>query len=132
MPEVPEIASRAREMNKVMVGKQIKSIEILQPKCLNLTPAEFSNALINAVIQNVKYHGKWIMVNTTLGWLLLNLGMGGEILLTTRSHMPEKYRLVFDFVDESCLAVNFWWFGYDFFLQSRRDQQHSHDRKIGA
>jgi formamidopyrimidine-DNA glycosylase len=115
MPEVPEIASRAREMNAVLIGKVINSIEILQPKCLNLPPQEFHSALIQAEIRNVTYHGKWIMVDTSRGWLLLNLGMGGEILLATRGQMPQKYRLVFDFHDDTCLAINFWWFGYAFY-----------------
>lgn len=115
MPEIPEIASRAREMNSAMIGKQINSIEILQPKCLNLPPEEFQNALMMAVIQKITYHGKWIMVDTSRGWLLLNLGMGGEILLTHRGNMPQKFRLVFDFLDGSCLAVNFWWFGYAYY-----------------
>jgi formamidopyrimidine-DNA glycosylase len=38
--------------------------------------------------------------------------MGGEILLTDRGNLPEKHRLVFDLDDGTCLAVNFWWFGY--------------------
>jgi len=52
------------------------------------------------------------VIDTTQGWLLFNLGMGGELLLVTRSTLPEKRRLVFDFNDGTCLAVNFWWFGY--------------------
>lgn len=115
MPELPEIAARAREMNLALPGKQISSIEILQPKCLNLPPADFSSALKEAVIEAVSYHGKWIKVKTTRGWLLLNMGMGGELLLTTRSSLPAKYRLIFDFSDGSCLVINHWWFGYAFF-----------------
>ncbi len=117
MPEVPEIASRAREMNRTLPGKVIDSIEIIQPKCLNLPPEEFRSSLAGAAIQAVSYHGKWIMVDTSRGWLLLNLGMGGEILLTSRRQMPAKYRLVFDFIDGDCLAVNFWWFGYAYYAE---------------
>lgn len=115
MPEIPEIASRAREMNEALPGKTISRIEILQPKCLNLPPEDFSTSLTGALIREISYHGKWLKINTTKGWLLLNLGMGGEILLTTREQMPQKYRLVFDFDDRSCLVINFWWFGYAFF-----------------
>lgn len=123
MPEAPEIASRSIEMNTALPGKRITAIEILQPKCLNLAPDEFQTALINAEIQQVAYHGKWIKIATTQGWLLLNLGMGGEILLTSRNDMPAKYRLVFDFADNSCLVINFWWFGYAFHAQN--DQVYS-------
>jgi formamidopyrimidine-DNA glycosylase len=38
--------------------------------------------------------------------------MGGEILLVNRNNIPAKYRLVIDFTDQTCLAINFWWFGY--------------------
>jgi len=51
MPELPEIYCRAKEMNQSLPGKQILSIEIIQPKCLNLIPFEFSSALSNAVIE---------------------------------------------------------------------------------
>ncbi len=117
MPEIPEIASRAAEMNLALPGQQIRNIEILQPKCLNLSAEEFCTALTGAVINEVTCHGKWIKVKTSLGWLLLNLGMGGELLLLTRTRLPQKYRLVFDFQDETCLVVNFWWFGYAFYAQ---------------
>jgi len=38
--------------------------------------------LSGAEILDVMPRGKWLQVQTTQGWLLLNLGMGGEILLT--------------------------------------------------
>ena len=115
MPEIPEIFSRAHEMNLALPGKRISAIEILQPKCLNLSPGDFAEVLIGAVIDEVTYHGKWIKTRTSHGWLLINLGMGGEILLTNRQQMPARYRLVFDFTDGTCLTINFWWFGYAYF-----------------
>ena len=112
MPELPEIVIFARDMHKELVGRTISSIEVLQPKSLNVPEDEFRAALSGARILKVASHGKWLQVETTRGWLLLNLGMGGEILLTSRERLPEKHRLVFDFEDGACLAVNFWWFGY--------------------
>ncbi len=114
MPEAPEIASRSAEMNTALKNKVIESVEVSQPKCLNLSVEEFKAALVTGVIESVSYHGKWIMMNTSRGWLLLNLGMGGEILLVTRDSLPAKYRLVLDFTDKTCLTINFWWFGYAF------------------
>lgn len=112
MPELPEIYLFARDMKKELVGKTIASIEVVQPKSLNVPPDLFNQALTGATIRDVTYHGKWVQVETTGGWLLLNLGMGGDILLTPRDTLPDKYRLVFDFDDGTCLVVNFWWFGY--------------------
>lgn len=112
MPELPEITIFARDMQKELVGKTISAIEVLQPKCLNMPVAEFQAALTGAEIRSVTARGKWLQVETTRGWLLLGLGMGGEILLTDRDNLPEKYRLIFDLADGACLAINFWWFGY--------------------
>jgi formamidopyrimidine-DNA glycosylase len=112
MPELPEITIFARDMQKGLVGKTIGGVEVLQPKCLNVPVEDFDRALTDAEIRGVTSRGKWLQVEMTQGWLLLGLGMGGEILLTDRDHLPEKYRLILDFDDGTCLAINFWWFGY--------------------
>ncbi|HRU94698.1 MAG TPA: DNA-formamidopyrimidine glycosylase family protein [Anaerolineae bacterium] len=121
MPELPEIAIFARDMQKELPGRTLVEVEVVQPKCLNLPPQEFRAALAGATIQDVTAHGKWLQLQTTQGWLLLNLGMGGEILLTDRRHLPDKYRLIFDLLDGAALAVNFWWFGFAHFAAHPRE-----------
>jgi formamidopyrimidine-DNA glycosylase len=131
MPELPEITSRAREMNQHLSGKTIIAIQIFQPKSLNVSVEEFTSALTGAAILSVTNHGKWIQVETSQGWLLLNLGMGGEILLVSRDTLPEKRRLIFDFSDGSCLAVNFWWFGYAHYAPADQRDSHPMLAKLG-
>jgi formamidopyrimidine-DNA glycosylase len=123
MPELPEIAIFARDMQKELVGRTISSTEVLQPKCLNVSPETFQAALAGAEVRDVKARGKWLQVETSQGWLLLGLGMGGEILLTDRNHLPEKYRLIFDLADGTCLAINFWWFGYAHYAADLADHK---------
>jgi formamidopyrimidine-DNA glycosylase len=84
-----------------------------------------------ATVESVIYHGKWIMVRTSNGWVLLNMGMGGEILLVDRTKLPAKHRLIVDFSDGSCLAINFWWFGYFHFAALDRLQDHTMTAKLG-
>ena len=125
MPELPEIANRAAEMHAELVGKTTFAAEILQPKMLNVSAESFAAGAIGGGIQQVSSRGKWIFVETTTGWLLINLGMGGEIRLATRSALPEKWRLILDFTDGTCLAINFWWFGYVHYVAS--DQLYDHE-----
>jgi formamidopyrimidine-DNA glycosylase len=80
MPELPEIIIFARQMKKELVGKTIGAIEVLQPKSLNVPEEEFVAGLTGAQITDVTPRGKWLFVETPQGWLLLSLGMGGEIL----------------------------------------------------
>jgi formamidopyrimidine-DNA glycosylase len=121
VPELPEITILARNMRKELVGRTISGIEVLQPKCLNLRVEEFQAALSGADILDTSAHGKWVQVRVSPGWLLLGLGMGGEILLTNRDRLPDKYRVVIDFTDGDCLAINFWWFGYAHFVKELAD-----------
>ncbi len=129
MPELPEIAVFAGDMQKELVGRTIGNVEVLQPKCLNLPEEEFRAAVTGAQIRGVTSHGKWLRVETSQGWLLLNLGMGGEILLTGRDRLPDKYRLLFDLKDGTCLAINFWWFGYVHYVKNLAD--HAMTAKLG-
>lgn len=112
MPELPEITVLAHQMKAELVGKTIVGLDVLQPKILNVPEQDFREALTGAQVVDVAHHGKWIEVETTQGWLLLGLGMGGEILLISGDELPEKRRLVIDFHDGTQLAVNYWWFGY--------------------
>lgn len=131
MPELPEIASRAREMKRALKGKTITEIEILQPKCLNVSPAKFRGALKGARFEDITYHGKWIFTRTTKGHLLLNLGMGGDMLLVDRKSLPEKYQAVFDFDDGRSLSIRFWWFGYIHYAPDGKLDEHTMTAKLG-
>jgi formamidopyrimidine-DNA glycosylase len=131
MPELPEIMSRAREMKKALVGKTIVGVEVLQPKCLNVSTKAFRKGLAGAELLDVTCRGKWLFVETTRGWLLINLGMGGEILLVKRTALPKKRRLIIDFDDGSCLTLNFWWFGYAHYVPADKLGKHAMTAKLG-
>jgi formamidopyrimidine-DNA glycosylase len=131
MPELPEITVRAREMRDELLGKRIAGVEVLQPKCLNVPETEFADALTGAEVRSVANKGKWLLVETSKGWLLLNLGMGGEMLLVASDALPEKRRLVFSFEDGSCLSLNFWWFGYAHYVPAGELDSHAMTAKLG-
>ena len=131
MPELPEIALRAREMEAALTGRTISGIEVLQPKCLNVPVERFTAGLTGARLLGTRHRGKWLVTEMTQGWLLLGLGMGGEILLVARDRLPEKYRLLFDFADGACLSVNFWWFGYAHYLPPGPLEAHEMVGRLG-
>ncbi len=131
MPELPEIFARSKEMKNALIDKTIQHIDVLQPKSLNVPEDKFIQALTGATICDVSNRGKWIFVETDRGWLLLNLGMGGEILLTPCDDLPEKRRLSFRFDDGTCLSINFWWFGYAHYAQIDNLHEHKKTAKLG-
>lgn len=131
MPELPEIAARAAEMRAELVGKTIVAAEILQPKMLNVPAEAFVAGAVGGTIKDVTNRGKWIFVETSNGWLLINQGMGGEIRLVTRASLPKKWRLILDFSDGTCLAVNFWWFGYVHYIAPGKLHEHEMTSRLG-
>ena len=131
MPEYPELAARTAEMNELLTGRTIAAIEVLQPKSLNIPEDRFRAALTGATLGPTRQRGKWMATETNQGWLLLNMGMGGELLLVDRPRLPEKRRLIFDFADGSCLSVNFWWYGYAHYLPPGPLGAHAQLAKLG-
>jgi formamidopyrimidine-DNA glycosylase len=131
MPELPEIFSRAAELQAVLPGKRFSGFEIIQPKSLNIPQDEFLQALTSAEVIRVYNHGKWIFIETDQGYLLINLGMGGEINLCTPSTLPVKHRFVILLNDGEAISINFWWFGYIHYLPSDQLLKHSLTSTLG-
>ena len=61
MPEYPEIAARAAEMNDLLTGKVIAGVEVLQPKCLNVPEDRFRETLQGAALGPTTQRGKWLV-----------------------------------------------------------------------
>jgi len=131
MPELPEIICRAREMNEALVGRTVRSIEALQPKCLNVPVEKFREGLTGAKLLGVTHRGKWLFVETSRGHLLINMGMGGEILLVPQDGLPEKWRVRFDLDGDETLTINFWWFGNTHFVAPGELGEHEMTAKLG-
>lgn len=131
MPELPEITSRARELQNFLPGKRFTSFTIHQPKSLNLPPEDFISALSGALVLRVSNHGKWIFIETDRGYLLLNLGMGGEILRCAPDRLPAKVRFVLELDSGEALAINFWWFGYIHYAAADQLSTHSLTANLG-
>jgi len=129
MPELPEIANRSREMREHLVGRTITGCEVLQPKCLNVSKRTFSRRVKGARFEDVTYRGKWIVAEMSRGFLLINLGMGGDLLLVPSDELPEKRRVTFHLDDDRSLAVNFWWFGHTHYAATL--DEHAPSAKLG-
>jgi formamidopyrimidine-DNA glycosylase len=131
MPELPEITCRAREMKKELVGRTISGVAVKQPKCLNVSVKAFERGLVGAEFLDVTHRGKWLIGETTQGFFLLNLGMGGEVLLVSRDELPETWRVRLDFTDGHSLTMNFWWFGYAHFAPPGKLGEHTMSAALG-
>ena len=122
MAELPEITKLATGMHKQLKGKTIKTLTLLQEKCLNLPVDEFKKRAEGASVVKVVHKGKWIITQLSNDeHLLLSLGMGADVLyFENESDEQEKYQVKVLFSDGTGYSARFWWFGH-FFLTHKND-----------
>ena len=114
MPELPEIVVIAQQMHKTLRGKTIAAVQIFQPKCLNRKTSDYEKYLPGKKIIAVSPFGKWVEIRLEKNMkLLINLGMGGEILyFENEKDISDKAKIIVRFDDGSGFFVALWWFGY--------------------
>jgi len=122
MAELPEITKLSGQMRETLQNKTIKSIDILQEKCVNVAVKEFLKRTAGAKIADVRHKGKWIVTDLDNGeHILLSLGMGADVLyFEAEENLPENYQLKALFTDGTGYTARFWWFG-KFLLVSNKE-----------
>ena len=131
MPELPEIANLSKQMTKQLSGKRIADVHITQPKCLNL-PAKRFRRVIGKRVNKTTARGKWLFTNLHPDILLLNLGMGGDLIYhKNEATIPQKYQLRISFKDESALTASFFWFGYIHLVSEKELPKHKMTYDLG-
>lgn len=129
MPELPEVETVRRDLNKVLSGLKIKSISVLAPKMVSPGAATFKKRLQGLKITRLDRRGKLLIVvlDTPDLFLLLHLKMTGQLIyvspktIVAGGHsdqptivhapvlgpLPNKHtRVIFTFNDGSHLFFN--------------------------
>ena len=109
MPELPEVANLARQMDRELRGRRVAGVDVVQPRCLNVPPEKFEGMLFHTQVNHVTSRGKWIFVDLEPeATLLLNLGMGGEALFHRKGEpLPGNGQSAVLFDDGSALSQHF-------------------------
>ncbi len=129
MPELPEVETVRRDLNKVLTGLKIKDITIEAPKMVSPGAITFKKRLLGQEIVKLERRGKLIIVvlGTPDLFLLLHLKMTGQLIYVSSkkivagghneqplsqvalaiSSLPNKHtRVFFTFNDGSRLFFN--------------------------
>jgi len=133
MPELPEIAVVARQMNKETKGKRISDIESRQPKNLNMPVAEFVKTAKGKTVRAVTSKGKWIFIELDPAYyMLINRGMNADLLyFTPNQKPPEKYQFKLTFADKTGFTIQFQWFGYVHLVPEKDLAKHKLTGRLG-
>lgn len=113
MAELPEILILSGQMDNELKSKEFKSVDVIQEKCLNMETDNFKKQIMGRTVQKVYNKGKWIFFKLSDDYhLLLNLGMGADILQYKSNEFRDEYQCRFHFTDNSGFTCKFWWFGH--------------------
>lgn len=125
MPELPEVETIRRDLEKKIAGEKIKSIEILATKSIHNKAADFLAVLADNNFKHIERRGKLLMfaLNKTadFAYLLVHLKMTGQLIYRNKKQLlagghsqnstdtivPNKFtRVVFNFSDGGQLFFN--------------------------
>jgi len=105
MPELPEVETIKRQLQKVVVGKTVNKIEILEPKMFLGDPKE----LVGKKIIGVERRAKVLRIMFENSYaLLVHLKLNGQLLLETQDKQFDRRftRVIINFSDGTKLLFN--------------------------
>lgn len=90
MPELPEVETTCRGIRPHLLGQVINAIQVRQPKLRWPIPPELSTAT-GKTIHAVTRRGKYLLIETDTGIILIHLGMSGSLRLLENFQPPGKH-----------------------------------------
>jgi formamidopyrimidine-DNA glycosylase len=109
MPELPEVETAARHLDRLASGRRIAVAELTRARLAPHTPPDaFASRLKNAAINRVHRRGKHILFDLDNGeTLLVHLRMSGRFLfLDAEDENPKFTHAIFDFGDGGRLVFD--------------------------
>lgn len=125
MPELPEVETIRRDLEKKIAGQKIKAIEVLATKSVHNNKADFLSILVGNNFKHIERRGKLLMfaLNKTAkyAYLLVHLKMTGQLIYRNKqqilagghsqtamdTNVPDKFtRVIFTFSDGGQLFFN--------------------------
>ena len=103
MPELPEVETVRRGLDQFVVGRRIKTVEVLHPRAIRrheAGPADFIARLTGKTIDGARRRGKYLWLPVGEDALLAHLGMSGQLLVgPSDAPLSPHVRVRFTFAD---------------------------------
>jgi formamidopyrimidine-DNA glycosylase len=107
MPELPEVETTRRGIAPHIEGKTITGVVCRTRKLRWPIPSSLKKHLLGQTIDSVKRRGKYLLINTENGTLLIHLGMSGSlhcVPCNSELRKHDHFDLVID--DSLCLRLH--------------------------
>ena len=91
MPELPEVETTRRGIAPYMLQQMVRAVVVRQPQLRWRVPRTLVRELPGHVIEAVDRRGKYLLLGTDIGHVILHLGMSGSLRIVPHTQAPEKY-----------------------------------------
>ncbi len=103
MPELPEVETVRRGLERHVVGRDIDTVRVLHPRAVRrhaAGPADFESALAGRRLETARRRGKYLWMSVGEDALLAHLGMSGQLLVVEPERpLSPHVRIWFTFRD---------------------------------
>lgn len=90
MPELPEVETVRRGLEKFLVGRRIEEIRIAYPRLVQSSLEEFLTELTGATVHQMGRRGKYLLFELGEMTMVSHLRMEGKWLLFPQDELPEN------------------------------------------
>lgn len=106
MPELPEVETTRRGILPHILGKGFQEIIVRQPRLRWPIPSQLPKILPGLVLSGIERRGKYLLLETVDGTLLMHLGMSGSLRILDGPQSASKHDHV-DFVFDDATILRF-------------------------
>lgn len=91
MPELPEVETTVRGISPHILHKKITQVIIRQPKLRWQIKHDLQSDLAGQTIQHISRRGKYLLLASSNGVLIIHLGMSGSLQIVSPDIPPKKH-----------------------------------------
>ena len=91
MPELPEVETTCRGIAPSITQQKIIKVIVRQAKLRWPIPSTLSTKIKGQVINNVHRRGKYLLLSTEVGTVIMHLGMSGSLRIVDNKTAPDKH-----------------------------------------
>ncbi len=105
MPELPEVETYKRYLDKTSLKQVIKEVKIIDTRVLNVDDSYLIKSVKDKHFESSTRHGKYVLVHLKPKYLVLHFGMTGELEYYNKKEDDPKFcKVIFQFKNGFNLA----------------------------
>ena len=107
MPELPEVETTRRGLQPLIVGQTIHSLAVREPRLRWPIEPSLDRRVRDQTVQGLSRRGKYLLMSTGAGTLLVHLGMSGSLRFIPERCEPARHdHFDLEFVSGAMLRFN--------------------------